>query len=150
MTSINYPSAIDPVHRTSDRRAQPRMATSVVLSLNHLDLEMSGCHAIDISKTGIAIELPRDLYISLGSVISLRLHIWTGRDHMSRYLHAEVGRYGRCFLVGCIVDHARYVNALVHDIIHYQQLERRDLASPMTRRTSLAANLNAWVAKLIS
>ena len=151
MTSFNVQlSAIASGHRIPDKRKQPRTAVFVSLTLNHDDIELADCHALNISNKGICIELPRELEVQSGYPISLRFHIWTGRDHMSRYLRAEAIRSGHRVLAACIVDHVRIANAVVQDILYYQQIERRNAARPMTRRLSFSANLNAWVARLIS
>ena len=151
MTSFNVQStAIASGRRTPDKRDQPRTAVFVSLALIHDDIELTGCHALNISNKGICIELPRELEVPSGDPISLRFHIWTGRDHISRYLRAEVIRSGHRVLAACIVDHVRIANAVVQDILYYQQLERCNAARPMTKRLSFSANLNAWVARLIS
>jgi len=151
MTSFNVQStAIASGRRTPDKRDQLRTAVFVSLALIHDDIELTDCHALNISNKGICIELPRELEVPSGDPISLRFHIWTGRDHMSRYLRAEVIRSGHRVLAARIVDHARIANAVVQDILYYQQLERRNAARPMTKRLSFSANLNAWVARLIS
>jgi hypothetical protein len=151
MTSFNVQStAIESGHRTTEKREQPRTAVFVSLTLLYDDIELTDCHALDISNKGISIVLPRELEVPFGDPISLRFHIWTGRDHMSRYLHAEVIRSGQRVLAVCIVDHVRIANAVVQDILYYQQLVRHNAARPMVKRLSFSANLNAWVAKLIS
>jgi PilZ domain len=151
MTSFNVQStAIASGHRTPDKREQPRTAVFVPLALIHGDIELTDCHALNISNNGIYIELPRELEVPSGNLVSLRFHIWTGRDHMSRYLRAEAIRSGHRVLAACIVDHVRIANAVVQDILYYQQLERRNAVRPMTERLSFSANLNAWVARLIS
>jgi hypothetical protein len=150
MTSFNLQStAVASVHGVPDKRSQPRMAVSVSLTMIHNNIELNGCHALNISNKGIKIWLPCDHEVSFGSLISLRFHIWTGRDNISRYLHAEVIRAGHRYLAASIVDHVRIANAVVQDILCYQQLECCNAARPEIRSLSLTANLNAWVARLI-
>ncbi len=151
MTSFNLLStAMTTVHGAPDKRAQQRTTVSVPLALIHDDIELNDCHVLNISSKGICIELPRDLEASFGVLISFRLHIWTGYDHISRYLRAEVVRSEHRFLAACIVDHVRIANAVVQDILYYQQLERRNAARPATLRASLGANLGSWFARLMS
>jgi hypothetical protein len=151
MTSCNVQStAIASGHRETDKRAQPRTAVLVSLTLIHDDIELTDCRALNISNKGIFIELPRELELPIGRPISLRFHIWTGRDHMSRYLRAELIRCGHRVLAACIVDHVWIRNAVLQDILYYQQLERRNAARPMTMRSLFGANLNDWVVRLIS
>lgn len=151
MTSFNLQStALTSGHAVTEKRTQQRTSVFVSLTLIHEGIELPDCCALNISNKGIFIGLSRELEVSFGAPISLRVHIWTGRDHITRYMRAEVARSGCHALAACIVDHVRIANAVVHDILYYQQLERRNASRPTTKRMSLSANLNALVARLIS
>ena len=150
MTSLKMrPHAVVSVYRTPDNRAQPRTTVFTPLTLIHDDVEVIDCHALNISNTGVYVELPCGSDLSFGDLISLRFHIWTGNDHMTRFLHAKVLRCGEGALAAIIIDHVRIANAVVQDILHYQQLERRLTVHPTIKRLSFSANLSAWVARLI-
>ena len=151
MTLFNWQSTgTASCDRTPDNRAQPRAAVFISLSLIHDDIELADCHALNISNKGIYIELPHEVDVSLGDPISLRVHIWTGRDHMTRFLRAIVLRSGQRGLAAGIISHDRIANAVVQDILYYQQRERRGAVRAMIKRLPFRANLNAWVTRLIS
>lgn len=135
---------------TPDNRAQPRTAVFSALTLVHEDVELADCHARNISNKGIYIELPNDLAMTTGTPVTLRFHIWTGRDHMTRFLRAAVVRSRQRFLAAGFTDHELITNAVVQDIHYFQQHERRIDARAMAQRLPLGANLTVWIARLIS
>lgn len=135
---------------TADNRAQQRTAVIIALTLIHENIELAGCHARNISSKGIYIELPSDLPSTSGTPVTLRFHIWTGRDHMTRFLRAMIIRSGLRFLAAGFTDHELITNAVVQDIHYYQQHERRLGARAMVQRLPFGANLTVWLARLIS
>lgn len=143
------PAFAAPCAATTDKRAQPRTRVHLTLTLVHDDGELPGCHVRDISEKGLYIVLPRETGPALRAPVSLRFHIWTGHDHMTRVLHAEVLRHERGGLAGAIINQERIARAVVHDILYYQQRLHRK-AGVLSKRLRLGHNINIWVAKLIS
>ncbi len=139
------PSAV-----VSDNRVQPRTDAFIELTLCCDDEELSGCHTQNISIKGIYIDLPHAMELTPGTTVDLRFHIWTGRDHIARFLRASVVRCDERGLAVRFTDHDLATHAVVQDILYYQQYERRSGGRAMTPRPSFGANFSAWVARLMS
>jgi hypothetical protein len=150
MTSFSLSTALAPDRVTHDRRVQVRTGVLVAITLIHDSIELAECRALNISNKGVYIELPCELSVSMGSPINLRFHIWTGRDHMSRFLRVAAVRCGGRFLAARIVDNDWSANAVLQDILYFQQLERSNADRPMGKRLSFSDNFNSWVARLVS
>lgn len=134
----------------SDNRSQPRTDALIELTLSHGDVELAGCHSQNISGKGVFIELPCDLDLASGTPISLRFHIWTGRDHIARFLRAKVVRSEQRGMAVRFTDHDMTTNAVVQDILYYQQYERRNEGRVSITGLSLGANFSAWVSRLMA
>ena len=136
--------------RTRDNRDHPRTDVFIELTLNCDDLELPGCHAQNISSKGAYLDLPDNLELASGTPVNLRFHIWTGRDHIARFLRAKVVRADEHGMAVRFTDHDMTTNAVVQDILYYQQYERRSEPRIGTVRTSFGAQLTAWMSRLIS
>lgn len=134
----------------SDNRVQPRTDAFIELTLCCGDDELPGCRTQNISGKGVYIELPHRLDVVPDTVVDLRFHIWTGRDHIARFLRASVVRCDERGLALRFTDHDLATTAVVQDILYYQQYERRTEGRPMPPRLSLGANFSAWVARLMA
>ena len=134
----------------NDNRVQPRTDAFIELTLCSDDEELSGCHTQNISNKGVYIDLPHALDVVPGTTVDLRFHIWTGRDHIARFLRASVVRCDESGMAVRFTDHDLATHAVVQDILYYQQYERRSEGRAMTPRLSLGANFSAWVARLMA
>jgi len=139
------PSAV-----VSDNRIQPRTDAFIELTLCYDDEELPGCHTQNISNKGVYIDLPHTMEVAPGTTVDLRFHIWTGRDHIARYLRASVVRSDERGLAVRFTDHDLATHAVVQDILYYQQYERRSEGRAKTPRLSFGANFSAWVARLMA
>lgn len=139
-----------PSEAVSDPRVQPRTDVCIELTLCCDDEELAGCHAQNISTNGVYIELPRALDVAPGNAVDLRFHIWTGRDHIARFLRASVVRHDERGLALRFTDHDLATQAVVQDILYYQQYERRSERRATPPRLSFGANFSAWVARLMA
>ncbi len=151
MTLFSWWSHEDaPSAAVTDNRVQPRTDAFIELTLCCDDEELSGCHTQNISSKGVYIDLPHSIELAPGTEVDLRFHIWTGRDHITRFLRAGVVRCDECGLALCFTDHDLSTNAVIQDILYYQQYERRSEGRAMTPRLSFGANFSAWVARLMA
>jgi hypothetical protein len=151
MTLFSWWSHEDAPHDVaSDNRVQPRTDAFIELTLCCDDEELPGCHTQNISNKGVYIDLPHALDVAPGTMVDLRFHIWTGRDHIARFLHARVVRCDERGLALHFTDHDLSTHAVVQDILYYQQFERRGERRTMTQRHSFGANFSAWVARLMA
>ena len=133
-----------------DSRIQPRTDAFIELTMCCDHEELSGCRTQNISINGVYIGLPHPLELAPATAVALRFHIWTGRDHITRFLRASVVRCDECGLALRFTDHDLSTHAVVQDILFYQQYERRSEGRAMTPRLSFGANLSAWVARLMA
>lgn len=151
MTLFSWWSHEDtPSDGVSDNRVQPRTDVCIELTLCCDDEELPSCHAQNISNKGVYIDLPQALELAPGNTVDLRFHIWTGRDHIARFLRASVVRSDERGLAVRFTDHDMATQAVVQDILYYQQYERRSERRVMTPRLSFGANFSAWVARLMA
>ena len=134
----------------SDNRVQQRTDVLIELTLNHGDVEIAGCHSQNISGKGVFIELPCDLDLVSGTSVSLRFHIWTGRDHIARFLRAKVVRSEQRGMAVRFTDHDMTTHAVVQDILYYQQYERRNEGRASIPSLSFGGNFSAWIARLMA
>ena len=134
----------------SDNRVQPRTDAFIELTLCCNDEEFPGCHTQNISNKGVYIDLPHAMEVAPGTPVDLRFHIWTGRDHIARFLRASVVRCDECGLALRFTDHDLATHAVIQDILYYQPYERRSERRAMTQRLSFGANFSAWVARLMA
>ena len=134
----------------SDNRAQSRADVVIELTLCCDDEELPGCHTQNISSKGVYIELPHAREVEPDSPVDLRFHIWTGRDHIARFLRARVVRCDERGLAVRFTDNDLTTHAVVQDILYYQQYERRTEGRVAPAPLSFGANFSAWVARLMA
>jgi hypothetical protein len=151
MTLFSWWSEEDaPSDVLTDNRDQQRTDAFIELTLCCNSDELAGCHTQNISSKGALIELPHAHAFMAGSTVNLRFHIWTGRDHIARFLRSSVVRQDERGLAVRFTDHDLATQAVVQDILYYQQYERRSDGRPMVARVSLGANFGAWFARMMA
>ncbi len=134
----------------NDARAQPRNDIFIELVLTHADVDMAGCHSQSINGRGAYIDLPTELSLPEDSAVTLRFHIWTGHDYIARFLRGKVVRSEPRGVAIRFTDQDLTTQAVVQDILYYQQFERRNEGRALTPRSSFGAHFSAWVQRLIS
>lgn len=139
-----------PDEAANDARTEPRQSIFIELVLTHADVDMAGCHSQSISGRGVHIDLPTEMHIPTEAPVTLRFHIWTGHDYIARFLRGRVVRSEARSVAIRFTDQDLTTQAVVQDILYYQQFERRNEGRALTPRSSFGANLSAWVHRLIS
>ena len=108
-----------------DDRDHPRTEIATEVTLVCAGYKLSGCHARNISHRGVFLETFTDRLPPVGTPVALNFHIWTGHVHIARQVDAQVARTDGRGLALSFDENDLGVGAVVDDVIHYLDYERR-------------------------
>jgi len=124
-----------------ERRNAKRNQIQVDIEIAHPGARRCGGYADNISHTGVSVILwDGELPISQRSVI-LNFKVWTGSETLYRKIYARVVRSEQEKIALEFAEHDFITEAIIQDLMHYQNRERRNSArTPMENDANVAVS----------
>lgn len=114
-----------------EKRKYGRVRVALRVLLDPPDKRCIEGYTLNISSDGVYIKLFEQVaQPKLGTTLTVQFNIWTGQDNISRSLRAKVARIDAQGIALQFSENDLVSSAIVQDICHYRQFERRAVPRP--------------------